>query len=285
MSYPFEIHGPYGEEHRIASVSEGRPFGTRLVLPDGRRFAWGGAGAVALAVGKLMQAEAPVADHRNVACDVARAVDATSISATLGATAAAADDYAEGIVHVNDATAEGHEYKIKTHVAAAKSTVLTVDLVEDYKVKVALVAATSEVTFTKNPFKSLIICPTTLTAAIAGVARVAVTATYFGWFQRKGPAVVLVNGTLYVGKLVMPSTTTAGAVDHANNRVRTGATAAADSVSGTLIVDSAGAETAFRAMGTAINTTYDIGALSQPIGRVMQVNASTEYALVDLCLD
>lgn len=41
--------------------------------------------------------------------------------------------------------------------------------------------------------------------------------------------------------------------------VTTGATAAADSVSGALITNNAAAETAFRAMGTAVSTDYILG--------------------------
>jgi hypothetical protein len=43
----------------------------------------------------------------------------------------------------------------------------------------------------------------------------------------------------------------------------TGSTAAADSTSGALIEDAAGAETAVRAMGSAINTTYTFGGLRE----------------------
>jgi hypothetical protein len=42
-------------------------------------------------------------------------------------------------------------------------------------------------------------------------------------------------------------------------QIQTGATAAADSVSGALVKNNAGAETAFRAMGTGVSTTYEIG--------------------------
>lgn len=43
----------------------------------------------------------------------------------------------------------------------------------------------------------------------------------------------------------------------------TGATAAADSTSGALLINDAGAEGAFRAMGTAISTTYKLGAMKE----------------------
>ena len=226
--------------------------GTKLVLPDGRVFRYALAGATALAVGKLNQMAAPVANHLNKACDVARAIGATEISATLGATAAAANLYAEGFVHVNDATAEGHTYKIKEHAAAALSTVLTVTLADGVTVQVALVAATSEVTFTRNPYAGIIVCPTTLTAAVAGVNPVAVTAAYYFWLQTWGPAAVLANGTLVVGKMCANPATTAGSVDTYPITLTEGAP-----------------------------NTYTPGD-SPVVGEVMQVNASTEYALVFL---
>lgn len=48
-----------------------------------------------------------------------------------------------------------------------------------------------------------------------------------------------------------------------NQGITTGSTAAADSTSGALVEDLAGAETAVRAMGTAVDTTYSFGALKE----------------------
>lgn len=45
--------------------------------------------------------------------------------------------------------------------------------------------------------------------------------------------------------------------------VATGATAAADSTSGALLLNDAGVEGTFRAMGTAISTTFKLGALKE----------------------
>lgn len=58
--------------------------------------------------------------------------------------------------------------------------------------------------------------------------------------------------------------------DYANSKLlayeqgfTTGSTAAADSTSGALVENFAGAETVIRAMGTAIDTTYRFGALKE----------------------
>jgi len=56
--------------------------------------------------------------------------------------------------------------------------------------------------------------------------------------------------------------------DQANHKIKiftqgavTGSTAAADSTSGALAEDSAGAETAVRLMGSSVDTTYDLGGM------------------------
>lgn len=58
--------------------------------------------------------------------------------------------------------------------------------------------------------------------------------------------------------------------DATNNKMRiwsqglnTGATAAADSTSGALAKNSAGAESVVRAMGTAVSTAYDVGPMNE----------------------
>ena len=77
-------------------------------------------------------------------------------------------------------------------------------------------------------------------------------------------------------KLKMFAPTIAQAAHTHLQQIQTGATAAADSVSGALAKNNAGAETALRAMGTAINTTYEIGPTQS--GGVVSAAAATEVA-------
>lgn len=284
------LYGPAGLY--LESYTDGRwPLGTRLVLGE-RVYRFAKNGAVAMAAASLYQAIAAIANHTNVAADVARAAGATVISATLGATAAAVDIYEQGYVHINDAAGEGHLYPIKrayqsgdAHASVLASGVITVTLEPGVSVKVALTTA-SEMTFTRNKYRDVIIHPSPPTAVLAGVAPFAVAASAYCWIQTWGPAAVLAQGILEAGKQTMPSRTIDGAVEEFKHLVRTGSTAAADSTSGALLEDAAAAETVIRAMGSAIDTTYDITGPDNlfPVGVCMKANADTEQALIDLNL-
>ena len=137
---PGKFFGPYGEQYKTpvfqTHANLGQfPLGHTLILPDDREYRFTlNDGTVEIA-GNLYQAVAAVADHNNTTADVARAIAATAISSTLGATAAAVDIYTEGMVHVNDEVGEGYSHRIlramtagAAHASAATSSVLTVNL-------------------------------------------------------------------------------------------------------------------------------------------------------------
>ena len=80
--------------------------GTRWDLSDGREVTLVKNGAVALAPGKLVQDAAIVANHQNLATTAYTPYSANgnvpaSVTVTLGATAATANQYAGGYVIVN----------------------------------------------------------------------------------------------------------------------------------------------------------------------------------------
>ena len=109
--------------------------GTKAISIDGRVFRYSKMGATVGVAGNVYQAAVPVANHLAAVCDVARDVGATQISATLGATAASIDDYAEGTAHVNKAGGLGHTYIIHRawrpgdgHAAVASAGILTANL-------------------------------------------------------------------------------------------------------------------------------------------------------------
>ncbi len=184
--------------------------GTIRELDDGRAFIYAENAGTALVAGQLCQAAAPVGNHLNVAVASATAVDATQVTVTLGATAASANDYQDGYIHINDVDGEGQLYKIKSHPAASASASLVVTLYD--KIRKALTTS-SQATLTKHPAKDVIICPTTLTSIPVGVPPMDITADNFFWMQIKGPASVLTDGTLVIGALVVPSNGTAGSVE------------------------------------------------------------------------
>jgi hypothetical protein len=243
-----------GEEYESHQYQR-HALGTKAVSQDGRVFRYAEMGGTAGVPGKLYQTVVPIANHTNIACDVARAAGATQISATDGGTGADQDVFAEGYVYINDANGEGYTYKVAGgpqqaagtgNAEAGSGAVITVNLAPGYTVQTALTTS-SEVTFHRNRYKAVILSTTGTTAPVVGLGVSDVTANYFCWLQTGGPAAVLTDGTVVIAQHVRSSDGTAGSVE------------------------------ALDRDGTHEN--------EQEIGVVMHVNATTEYSLVDLSLD
>lgn len=167
-------------------------------------------GSTALDKGKLVQSSAPVANHLNLQV-AAVAVGEYSVTVTLGATAATANQYAGGTLLVNDGTGEGDEYTIESHPAADASATVVVKLKES--IRTALVASgTSEVSLIANKYSGVVIAPTTATSAVVAVPTVAVPANEYFWGQVRGLLPVLAQGATSAGIAVERSGSTAGAV-------------------------------------------------------------------------
>src|SRR3989304_3473340 len=103
---PNVFFGPMDERNQdysnAGNANIGRwPLGHTLIVPDGREDHFALNDGTVEVAGRLYQAVAGVAGHTNIAPDVARAIDAIVISATLNTTLAGIDIYAEGTVHVN----------------------------------------------------------------------------------------------------------------------------------------------------------------------------------------
>lgn len=194
-----------------SSVQEAA-LGTKAVTPDGRAYRYVKAGATALVVGKLYDGPAEIANHQNIAVASAAAAGATSITVTLGATAATADQYAGGVIVINDEDGQGQTLSIKSHPAADASASLVVTLDDDEPVVTALTTS-SQATLVPNQYKSVIIHAASETGSSKGVAVTAITAAYYGWIQTRGPASCLQDASAAdIGKSVGASTTTAGSV-------------------------------------------------------------------------
>jgi hypothetical protein len=193
------------------SSVQSHPLGTVGETNDGRIFKYAQAGASDLIAGSLYQSAAPIANHLARTAPVV-AVGAVSFTFTPGATAGAANLYAEGYLNVDTGTASenGYIYAVSGHAAITSSVAFTLNLIDP--IQVAL-SASSTVGLVHNSYKNVIVSATTQTAPTAGVAPCIITATQYGWLQTWGPASVLINGTPGVGISVVPSATTAGAVD------------------------------------------------------------------------
>lgn len=185
------------------------PLGTIAYDGVGGVYRFAQAGASDLVAGSLYQSAAPVANHL-ANTPPAVAVGATSFSYTPGATAGAANLYADGMLQVDTTPGNGYMYRISGHAAITSATAFTLNLAEP--VQVALTTS-SRVGLLANPFKNVIVSATTVTAPVVGWAQAAVTATYYCWLKTRGPVCALINGTPGVGIGVVSSATTAGAVD------------------------------------------------------------------------
>jgi hypothetical protein len=187
------------------------PLGTLAVTKDGRVFRYAQVGAVALVAGELYQSAAPIANHL-ANTPPAVAIGATSFSYTPGATAGAANLYAEGTLMVDTTPGNGYSYRISGHAAISASTAFTLYLDPDEPIQVALTTS-SRVGLHHNPWKNIIETPTTNTGKVIGFAVNVATAAYYTWVQTRGPVAALINGTPAITAPVCNSGTTAGAVD------------------------------------------------------------------------
>lgn len=189
--------------------------GSRWDLSDGREVALILSGAIALAAGKLNQDAAIVPNHQNLAVTAVQAYSANgntpaTVTVTLGATAATANQYAGGFLIVNDNVGEGQTLKIASHPAAALSTSLVVTL-EDGP-NTALTTA-SEVCLILPHGANVVVFPTTATGAVAGVTLYPIPAAAYGFVVTKGIVACLADGAVTVGAAISPSNAVAGAVE------------------------------------------------------------------------
>lgn len=191
----------------------GERFGQVETTIDGRAYAYGfnntGSGT-ALAPGKLMQGAVGTANHINQT-GVAYGTGTNRLTWTVGATAITANQYQDGYFFVNDGTTT-QTLSILAHTTAVSSGSVTVEL------KDALIQATTTSSFFSlqpNMWSAVLLMAeaSSTTVLPAGVPNVSIPDQNYGWFQIGGPCATLINGTPALGKLVIPSATTNGAVD------------------------------------------------------------------------
>lgn len=216
MSFPNVIFGSDGDQFVVsapAAALQGSPaVGQQMIFDDGRKFRYTQAGAVALIVANLQQAAIPVANHV-LQTAAAAAVGAKTIALTLGATAAAANQYKNGwlVVDLATNTGFGYTYGIDTHAAVASSGVFTVPL--KATVQVAISTAANSISLVPNSYAGCIISvATNPTATIAGVCVKPIPIGDFGWIQTRGAVACLGIGTLVIGEHAFAATTAGGLI-------------------------------------------------------------------------
>lgn len=199
-----------GQDGFVSSATQQHPLGAKGVTKDGRTFRYCLAGASNLVAGNCIQSAAVIANHL-ANTPPAVAIGATSFSYTPGATAGAANLYAEGYLGVDTTPGNGTTYNIKDHLAITASTAFTLNLDAEDPINVALTTS-SRVGMIHNPYKNVIQMPvTTATGLLVGVANYIITAGEYGWIQTAGIGSVLIAGTPALGAGIMSPGTSAGA--------------------------------------------------------------------------
>ena len=188
------------------------PLGTIGRTRDGRVFRYVKAGAVALTVGDFIQSPAVVVNHLTLT-PAAAAIGDSSVTVALGATAATANQYAEGYLMTAVTPGMGRTYQISGHAAIASSGTGVFNLAPDEKIQIALTTS-SRVHLLANPYNGVIQMPvTTATGICVGVAVSAIPIGEFGWLQTKGLCCPLTDGTPALGAHVMVPGAVAGAAE------------------------------------------------------------------------
>lgn len=203
------------QDIRTTSTARGGEFlGQPQTTSDGRTYAYGfnnTGSSTALAPGKLCSGAVVVANHVNQTGIVA-AAGTQSLTYTIGATLATQNQYAGGFLVVNAGTGAGQALSIAGNNAAASAGSITVNLNDavitatDATSKFSLIPHLYSAALLFASASSLVLLPT-------GVPNVSIPDQSYGWLQTGGTCSVLANLTPGIGVSVVPSATTAGAVD------------------------------------------------------------------------
>ena len=191
-----------------SDATQRHPLGTRAVTTDGRTYRYVKAGGTALATGKVQQAPAQDTENDQLT-PAAAAIGATSITVTIGSSAAAANAFAGGWAVIDTTPGQGFSYPIIGHAAIAGAAAGVFYLGQ--AIEVAL-TTDSRVTLVPNPYNGVIVAPTTLTGAVVGVAVYPIVAGEYGWIGTRGSFGTLIAGTPGVGLAVVVPGSAAGAV-------------------------------------------------------------------------
>jgi len=190
-----------------SSTTQMHNLGEQMVTPDGRKYRYCRAGAVALVPGKLYQASAEVTANQNLTAVANSAGDFTvSSSSTITVTA---NQYAGGFIMVSVTPDVGKMYKIKSH--AAYTSAAPTFVLED-PIQTAWTTST-RFDLVANPYADVIVNPATASSCPVGAAIYPVAIGAYGWLQTKGPTNLLADGTITVGTSLAASNAVAGAVE------------------------------------------------------------------------
>lgn len=227
----------FGQDLFVAqAVPQSHKLGEQGITADGRKFRYvsvepsastvtGQTAGATLVAGNVIACTPQIANHLAMT-PTAAAIGATQILATLGATAAYANQYSEGYALISTTPGNGIAYGVAGHALVASAGVITLNLTDS--VLVALTSS-SRVDLQQNIYKGVIQAPvTTATAVAVGVAPWALpalttggaTGQNFGWVQTYGVCACLITGTPAVGAMVAATGAAAGAAAIASSTLQ-----------------------------------------------------------------
>jgi hypothetical protein len=203
--------GPEIDPYDIDTIQR-VPIGTKLV--DGEkvyRYVEFGGTTVG---GGVVDSEVPAAAHDNL--DGSGILQGASMNAGSklleikgpgsGSDDVIANEYAGGQLLVEEDTGDGYSYDIEVHEALDISDSAARMLVQIKHGLAVTIDATSNLALLKSSYQEVIISPATVNVARPVGVSVGVGADgSFGWVQVRGPAAVLTEDTVVIGREVYPS--------------------------------------------------------------------------------
>lgn len=181
------------ELNAVTSTQRDIPVGAVGVTADGRIFRYALAGAVALDPGKLVTAQAKVANHTNIAVAAPAAVGDKVVQVTVGATAATADQYKDGYLTVIDVAGVGQNLRIAGNSAIGSAGTGYVYLQDPLTVALT---TSSKVSLVYNPWSGVIISASAVALLAVGVPQLTIPIANYGWVQTGGMGSVLSDGII-----------------------------------------------------------------------------------------
>lgn len=191
-----------------SSLEQLHALGELVHTNDGRAFRYVEAGGTALVSGSVYQSQAEDTTNNQNLAVAAAAIGDTTVTTTTTVTVTA-NEFSGGFMIVTVTPGLGKIYKIKGHPAA---TTATLALTLEDAIEVALTTV-SRIDLVNNPYKDIVIQPTTRTSSVIGVAVAAIAADEFGWLGAGGIHPTLADGALTVGLDVVSSDNVNGAVE------------------------------------------------------------------------
>ncbi len=215
MASPGTVQLGYGAPYETGTTKL-YTVGQRMETPDGSIFRYSLMGGTIGVANKIYQGAAADTNWQDTEHTTALVVGDTQISFLDDGTAFTVDQAEGGHITVESAADLGHYYRIKSNTVT-DTNVTVMQLEDGVAVQFAVpVAGGNHLTFTLSQWSACLIGIAGVnTAANAGVPRVVVAASAYGWMQTKGPASCLVDSdaqAVLVGNAVRNGSAAAGAV-------------------------------------------------------------------------